>query len=627
MVASLASADVLLDAYRVTRREEFFVQARENIVAFARFEAAQWLDHGLMWNDHAISARIPVLIKFWAEYRHRPDFDPAIGRIVLDLVARSADLLAKPSFYAWRTSHGTITDLALLQVTAAFPDLPRVAELRAIATGRFRDHLDYWIDTEGVTLLHSAGYHAGSLYHFGMALRLYTLNGIRIPDEWWSRYAKAVDFHAILRRPDGTLPMFGDTGSLPDTSGPRLTARRGPDGAAEPLHDRPPPTPAQAMAVYPTAGHAIWWDGVGTPTAAQTVATWSYHPGLGHKVADEPSVILWSGGRTWLTNTGYWPYGVPGRESAESWESSNAPHLLGESKDSERTSRLRGEGQGDGVRFIDVERTGPSGYVARRQIVRLAGAQSWVVLDRTVDPAARTTTTNWTFYPDLSVGALAPGGTYRVAAPDSSAAMEASFSGSDGFGTQLAVGSMSPFAGWVVLDHTPTRASAVVARQPSRNAWSLASFALVDAGRSAALGGARMDKWTDTEHWTVVMPTAIGEVTLTRAGMQLALHQASAATADTVIDVTELPIPTAKIQAVRDSFRLAAKTYHRFPEIISYRVKVSRLLIAALAGQELLLFVMRRKLVRVARALRIASWVAWTAAGLWLSLAYFVTSL
>lgn len=628
-VASLVSADILLDAYRMTQREEFFLQARDIIVAFAKFEGAQWINSGLMWNDHATSARIPVLIKFWASYRTRSDFDPRVGRIVLDLVTRSAQLLSKPSFYAWRTSHGTLTDLALLQIAAAFPTLQGIAEIRRIAEERFRNHLSYWINEEGVTLLHSAGYHGGSLYHFGLALRLFTLNGMAIPDDWWKRYGRAVDFYSLLRRPDGTLPMYGDTSSMPSEMRPRLTQRRDRDGGAEPLTERMlAPTP-DAVAVYPVAGHAIWWDGL-TPTdrvdarPAQTVVTWSYHPGLGHKVADELSIILWANSRTWLTNTGYWPYGVWGREQAESWEASNAPHLYGESKNSDRTSRVRGVGQGKGISFIDVERSGPDGYAARRQIVRLDGAQSWVVLDHSRDSAARTTTTTWTFYPDLLVNPLGTQDRYAVIAPNSTVAMLCSFSSSEAFTTKMTAGKETPFAGWVVLDRTPTHAPAVIVRQPSRDGWSLASFTLTNAAHAATINyGVRMDKWIDAEHWALVLLTASGEVTLTRAGGRLAVDHPSPRGTAAVIDLTAREGSEAEFGTLRNAIRAASETYRTFPELIFYRIKVSYLLVAVLAGQELLLFSMRRRLARTTRRLRVASWICWLIGGLWLTLAYF----
>ena len=155
--------------------------------------------------------------------------------------------------------------------------------------------------------------------------------------------------YALLRRPDGHLPMFGDTASRSEGFGPLLTARNS-TGTAAPLTSEGMVL-ADSFATYPVAGHAIWWDNTAQSDAQkadQTVITWSYHPGLGHKLADELSVILWARGRIWITNAGYWPYGVWGRDHAESWEASNAPHLLGESKQSERTSRVRGVGQGRG---------------------------------------------------------------------------------------------------------------------------------------------------------------------------------------------------------------------------------------------------------------------------------------
>lgn len=629
MVASLASADILLNAYHMTQREEFYVQARNLIIGFAEYEAGQWIDHGLMWNDHAISARIPVLVKFWALYRAHPDFDPNVGRILLGFASRSAQMLAKPSFYAWRTSHGILSDLAILQVAAAFPEIPGIDDLKKIAEVRFRNHLNYWINEEGVTLLHSAGYHVGSLYHFGLGLRLFTLNGVKIPDEWWQRYTKAIDFYSLLRRSDGTVPMYGDTSSTPSGANILVTSRRNADNAAGPLVQKKVQAPPNGFFVFPVAGHAILWDGqtsaVGVDSnASQSLITWSYHPGLGHKVADELSMILWARGRTWLTNAGYWPYGVWGRDQAESWGASNAPHLLDENKSSERSSQVRSAGQGDGLAFIDVERSGPSDFAVRRQVIRLAGDQIWIVLDHSRDLNSQTVVTNWIFYPDLNITALPLEGGYIVNAPISGVQMLSMFSGSDGFNSKVVIGSKTPFAGWVVQDRTPTPAPTIVNHQTSRGGWSLASFSILDRKNAAvSYDIARMVQWENPENWTILLERSSGNVLLTRAGRQLTVHRASSPKANSVIELTPLIAPEADIAAIRSSFQAAAVTFDKFQELISFRIKVSYILLAILIGQEFLILLTRRRFNRAAKLLRISSWLGWSVGGVWLTSVYF----
>jgi hypothetical protein len=627
-VASLVSADVLLDAYRLTGRVDFFQQASDIIASFARHEAAQWLDQGLMWNDHAIAARIPVLVKFWTHYRDHPSFDSELGQSILNLVSRSAKLLLKPSFYAWRTGHGIVSNVALLQVSVAFPELSDVAAIRRIAADRFSRHLTYWINEEGVTLLHSAGYHSQGL--FGMVLRLYSLNGLSIPETWWNRYAKALEFDVQLRRPDDTLPMFGDTLSTPRE--PALITVRNPgDDTAGRLRSRTDVKSVNPFSSYSVAGHAIWWDGLrpsgpSRPAPAQTVMTWSYHPGLGHKMADELSMVIWAEGRTWLTNTGYWPYGVAGRDLAESWGASNAPHLLGESKHSARQSRLLALGQGSDVSFIDLERVGPSGYSVRRQVIRLAHHHSWVVLDHSQDSTLHTTKTHWTLYPDLSATPLAGEGQYQVLAPDSHWRMQLSLSGSPGHQTGWVAGQKSPFAGWVVMDRTPTPAPTIVVTQPSQNSWSLATLTVhTQAVGSDPLPASYMAQWKNADHWVAVVPTSLGGVTLTRDGNRLLLRQQElpGSEAVSVVDIEPQMTPVGELQAVREGMQWASDNYQKFRELISYRMQMTRWLLVLLIGQELIFFFfLRHHAGRAFRTARVASWLGWAVGGLWVSQVY-----
>lgn len=621
MFASLVAADTLIEAHRAGGPEAWFDLAREMIVAFARHEDARWLDQGLMWNDHATAARIPVLAKFWSLYRQRPGYDEATARQVLRLVSRSARLLARDDAYAWRTSHGVLSDLALLQVAAAFPGLPEAPMARQTALRRLQAHLPYWINAEGMTLLHSAGYHSGSLYHLSLMLRLSTLADAPIPADWWQRFDRAIDLEARLRRPDGSLPLLGDTLNLGGQAPPLVTARAA-QGHALPL--RPlvlAPVPPSAV-FLPAAGHAVWLDGTaadGTPgSRSQTVLTWAYHEGLGHKLADELSVLLWSQGRSWITNIGYWPYGGWGRDLAEGWSGSNAPHLVGEKTDSRRSSSPLFVGSQGDDRFIELRREGPDGLAAHRQVLRLPALDAWLVLDHGQDRSAREVDAAWTFDAALSLRAAGGGDRFIAQAAGDRAAMHVALASSTGALPRTYKGSRSPFFGWMVVERDPRPASTLVQRRPSNQGWSMVGLQWT-AEASDQTGPLTMQRWQGPAQWTAQWSTRAGVVEITRNGLQLQWQ--GAATGSMTL---QAPDPGAAARAeTQAALSKAAGQYRRFAEVVTYREKVSRWLLAAFAGQMVLLTALhlwRRRSHAVLHAILHALWAAGAA---WLGLVYF----
>jgi Heparinase II/III-like protein/Heparinase II/III N-terminus len=619
MFASLAAADLLIDGFLATGREDWFDLAEQMVLAFARHEASRWLDQGLLWNDHATSARIPVLVKFWSIYRTRKTVNPETARVVLRLVARSARLLARPDAYAWRSSHGILADLALLQVAAAFPFLPEAKLARDTARSRFGSHLRYWINAEGVTLLHSAGYHSGSLYHLSAGFRLFTLNGLEIAPDWWNRFDRALTFEALLRRPDGSLPLLGDTMNLTSATPPWVTAK-GQQGQAEALRPLSTPAVADANALLPGSGYALWRDsGTSSSTLSQTVMTWAYYPGLGHKLADELSVLVWSHGRTWITNVGYWPYGAWGREQAESWAGSNAPHLVDESTHSPRNSRALSHGEGAGVRFVEVERQGPDSFHVRRQLVRVAAADAWLVIDQGGDATPRQSQVAWTFAPGLELQASAGGRAFVAADSGDNTAMAASFAGSDNIAPELRKGSRAPFMGWVVVERTPTPAISLQVKRQSQGAWSMASFALMARTAAAAAAPVEMNRWRDAEHWLATLVTGRGLLSIERDGNLLRLGGIMAQ------DIALQPAATgqAEREVVQAAYAQAERDHRKFPEVVAYRMKITQLLLIAFAAQAVALLLLQLKAPRLVARMHVALWLLWSGGGLWLHAVYF----
>src|SRR5256885_814986 len=402
-LASLALPGILLDASNATGRQEFLLTARDMILMWGRYERRAWLPAGSMWNDHAVAARVAVLTELWRLYRRHPSYQSELGKEILEQVERSAALLAKQRHFTFASNHGIMQNAALLQVSAAFPMLPEVQRYRDLALSRLHDQMEFFVDDEGVVLEHSAEYHRWGLELLGMICRSLALLQQPIPDEWRRKYERAETVFAALRRPDGSLPTFGDTDGSSDDAGPLVTSFDA-LGQSEALLHRRRWVPAKSLSFYPIAGNAIWWEGLehwpSREKLRQTVATWSYFPGHAHKSADEMSVIMWGAGQTWWTNVGYWPYAMAGRSDAESWQNGNAPHLVNESVTSARNTSVLSYGWSRRLGMVDLERRGPGRYTARREVVHLK-PDVWLIVDHASGDDKMRTTTTWTTAPDV----------------------------------------------------------------------------------------------------------------------------------------------------------------------------------------------------------------------------------
>ena len=140
-VVSLVVPRLLLDAYRETGDRRYLVLARDAVLAWARYEAGRWLPRGMLWNDHAVAARLFVLADFWQAYRQHPELmTRAQARRVLAFAGRGIALTARPAHYNPRTNHGILQDLALWHAHLAFPGLPTATDAARVARERFGEH-------------------------------------------------------------------------------------------------------------------------------------------------------------------------------------------------------------------------------------------------------------------------------------------------------------------------------------------------------------------------------------------------------------------------------------------------------------------------------------------------------
>ena len=502
VMASFAVEDLLLKEYESGGDRRHYLLARDRILAFAEWESRQQKPLAFLWNDHAIAARVSVLIRLWRTLRDDAETTPAQRFELIALVQRSGELLAKKSQFTVRTNHGVMQNLALLQVSAAFPALPKASQWRLLAMDRLELQLGFYVSDEGVVLEHSAGYHAFGNHLLAAALQLTRLNRLEPSPRLLKAYAGTTNFLQLLMRPDGSLPLVGNTaGGISDLISPE---------SAAPLY-------GTGSHNYPLSGYAIWWsEGAAT---SQTVVAWAKHDHHGHKHADEPSVHFWSRGINWVTATGYWPYGARGYEHANSWNGSNAPHAKGEEMQSRRAVRLRASGEAGNFRAIDIENVRQSGLAVRRQIIQLSPEQI-LVLDA-VRGATSPVETLWTLDHRITLDEL-DAQRFKTSSAADGYFLEIELTGDSGGATQntLYKGNWFPFAGWVVMGREPIPAPGLLVERPIGDSQTATLFTV---GKQAERRVINLLAGAQPENWTIDIQTQTSVQRVQRSGDSIAV--------------------------------------------------------------------------------------------------------
>lgn len=505
-MASLAVEDLLLKEYVASGELAYYHLARDRILSFAKWEREQKENVEYLWNDHAISARISVLIRLWAQLRNDAEIDPESRKAFLALIDRSGQLLAKSQLFTVRTNHGVMQNLALLQITAAFPTLPAAQEWRKLAVERLDLQLSFYVSDEGVVLEHSAGYHELGVELLAAAIELMRSNDLEPSQRIVQAHQKADQFLRLIKRPDGSLPVFGNTGA---------------HAAGEFAKPELPATHSSEFALYPLSGYSVWWS-LGD-SASQTLVVWAKHEGHGHKHADEPSLHFWSRGIDWITATGYWPYGARGFEQANGWLGSNAPHARDELEGSPRNVNLLASGESGPVRVLDVQNARASGLVLRRQVIQLSTDQL-LVIDGASDGAtgnSRETETLWTFDRRLQLQRNSDQ-SYRAHHPKMALSMSVDVgvdSAAPSLNTSVLRGSWDPFGGWVAAPN-PEPAPGLRVLREAGSSVTATLFSIENENQVREL---KLSPGIDPEHWRLDIKEASGDWHVSREGREVVL--------------------------------------------------------------------------------------------------------
>lgn len=608
ILASLALEELLLEEFERTNENRFLSAARERILLFADWEKQQREPVAFLWNDHAIAARVPVLIRLWRHVRNDPNSAPDQLRSLVELIERSGKLLSKDSLFTARTNHGVMQNIALMQLSAAFPHLPEASQWLSLAMQRLELQLPFYVSKEGVVLEHSAEYHVFGNELLALAVRLAYLNGYPPSQSLVNSLLKASEFTKILMRPDGTLPIFGNT-----VAGISSTQIAAGSLATTPVSKIGPPFPESdfGSALFPISGYAIWWN-KGT-SLSQTVVAWAKHDRHGHKHADEPSVNFWSKGYDWISGTGYWPYGDQNFSNANGWLGSNAPHEENEKANSLRDSNLLSSGENDGFRFIELETKRDHGFSVRRQILQLQ-PETLLVLDF-FSQAKEPVQTVWTMDPRIALSHL-ENDSYVGKVAGSAAQIAVSFASHPSSKMDIASyrGSQFPFAGWVVTHHLPTAAPALLTRLNNSSGVIATLISLENDSRTPIL-----DLFGDPQaiSWKVSASSQSGEYSVERSDSVVSVKKGRQIVQISLATPADISTP---VKELRGAMTKAIETYPPWRPLKGYRQRLCVAIGILWIALEFVLLLFRRQHSVWANSAILVTWLlfAWWTHALYL---------
>lgn len=272
------------------------------------------------WNDHSTAIRLTNFGNTFFYFLAQEGVDAGLLRVLLRLAQIHQRVLLDEKFYSKGTNHGLDQAYSLYLSSHFFHVLESSREARRVALERLRYELEKSFAADGVHIENSPEYHGSilmSTLQIDDAVRSMEGGSVFVAGELIN---KAIDYLALIIRPDGKYPPIGDTLVVEPTqnfewlkeysSYPALhyALTRGREGEDLPSWHH----------VFPDAGYAIFR---GDPTRFNQAARPHIVFKCGflshyHRQDDDNNLLLFALGEEWLSDGGLYvhDHGVPERE-------------------------------------------------------------------------------------------------------------------------------------------------------------------------------------------------------------------------------------------------------------------------------------------------------------------------
>lgn len=386
----------LAHAFELTG-DDRFVQAWVRLVC-------SWMDQMPVDHDSSdiTARRVQNWIYAWRRFADAPAFDGLGGGVehrILDSIGAQLEHV-RTNLTAER-NHRTLELYALFIGSLAHPRLDADGSLLSFATHELYRNVCVDILPDGVHRELSTHYHAIVLRTL-LGTRVNARRfGVQLPPDYDDRVITAFEFLAWVRRPDGTLPMLGDSdngdyagllelaAAVFGRADLLFAARAGSEGTP----------PSERVRTFPDAGYHIMRSGWGDRAR-------SYEDELhlvfdcgpmgpsGHGHYDALHIEASAGGKPLLVDPGRYTYSEAGERNWRHWFKGTSahntvtvdgldqtPYRPGKPKGPTATARLLGARTGAGVTELLGEVVSPVYDAIHRRRVLFVHDSWWLVED------------------------------------------------------------------------------------------------------------------------------------------------------------------------------------------------------------------------------------------------------
>lgn len=418
--------------------------------------------HPRAWHEGAMAKRLLVLLNLFNHYKDAgPEGSSLRLRTILALIIQHAEYFAWGGDYRPAGNHGIRQDVALIAAAMAIPEAVRSSVWMQTAAERLRvEQVERGFSDDYVWLEASPAYHDYAIRVLDDLLRLEAANHTDIDLGFVHEVVEGSGAYlAYVLTPEGLFPPVGDSterdtnmtrgGGSPEV---RYAVSRSEEGSP----------PADLDGFFPDGGDAIFRDTWGDDPESARDAFYihihaAFHPGFGHRHADDLSFVMYGRGRWWILEGGkygkdknQWRKYCRSAQAHNGYTFDNQTLLYNEDyrgRDVEFENTLVSSDQLAAVRGT-TNRFRPSNTSVTRTLIFLRDRSTLVLLDHLRSPRPG----SWQQYlhlpPDVEVRQISPAHFLTLASTHPDLELEI-LSQADGLtSAEIVTGSEEPVQGW-----------------------------------------------------------------------------------------------------------------------------------------------------------------------------------